>query len=812
MSYQLRVLKDNPMGFWNLESGSGTDKSCGLFVSGTRTFNNATVGAGVSSTDVLPICTGDNNAVKINSTSTSKVTIPNNYTIMYKGNEAKEFSLEFFVAFDSIPTSARILTIGSTLTLDFVDSVAVLAVTDSDSKTTYGYVDIPSYESQMNVCIQYSNKKFKLIINGLSETTATLYNGAYFKDTSSAATSIVFGPYAASGSGYYILDAIAIYPYLLSPQQIKAHLIWSMSDSNPTIYTIASGGGYINPDEEDGHVDQQYLYDKDDDWKSGTLDNLIVDKGVLTSRFIPKLKAYSPIENNPIEAYTTVSSKTGLVANSVTTSSLMKDFQSFFNPNTSVITAQLYYNSTGTIKKACYFYITGFSFGSLVVERMAGATQKVRIYSPKDSSIDIQFTVTTTGWKNLKIEFTGSQISVTFDGTTTTKASSYGNIEIAKSEAYFANYYEYDASSVLVSYPNDYPIANFSIFTKDSSRYTYFVAQNDYTIVGDLTVKFNSKNQVSQYGEWRTILPTISDSNIVATRLYATLTSNNISIYGSSDGVNWIKQGTRGEQLPGFVIGTTGSPTYLKITMDIENSEYARPAIDFMEIKLYSSLYASSHGSPFRLESYTPSLHTYQFRNRSHSLLARDLNFGVHFEPATSNVGEVPGMGIVNIPSGLTYRTVEFWFRVDSNPGATTNYILDTKTPSSAGLSHNASLILSLQGTDWTSTWINGQAWTSGSRQLVLDEIYHFVGVFSSDKSNEIYMNAKKDYTQQSNITFGYFSLYSGSKDQTFALKKYNKHLGLDSNSVVDSQTITLSDSAKVYKNNWQSALASIQS
>ena len=89
MSYQQRVIKDNPVGFWSLDaSNPAKDVSNGIFTSGSRALNDATLGSGVISSGISPlVCGGDAAVALVQSISNSNITyIPEyitNYDLKY---------------------------------------------------------------------------------------------------------------------------------------------------------------------------------------------------------------------------------------------------------------------------------------------------------------------------------------------------------------------------------------------------------------------------------------------------------------------------------------------------------------------------------------------------------------------------------------------------------------------------------------------------------------------------------------------------------------------------------------------------------
>ena len=791
MSYQDRVIRDNPVGFWILDSSPamGYDYSAGYFSSGVRTTNAATTGAGVIYNDVLPICTGGTNGARISSTSTSKITITNNYECFYKNTENETLSIEFWLNFVNIPVSSTIMSIGTSISFSFSDNIAKLTLTDSTSTTYNAYLNVEDYDSQLHVVVAYTKKSIFFYINGIKSTVINFTGN--FAET--ASHNIVFGP--ATLTDYFIIDCIAVYDYVLILDDIASHIIWATSNSNPQKYTIAQQGGVYDASDEDGLYINKYIYSNGNDWSNGYLNNCIVEGNSLTVKKIKALSAYNTSQSlTPSIGYTTQSSRTGLTTTGFN-SAVMQNFNKYFTPQNQVIQCQVYVSSVAS--REAYFSISGFSFGTLVLEKPTSSTN-LRIFSETDTSLDIIKTSLTTGWHDVKISFNGNSITLTVDGTlVATDILDTGTITLSDSSLYLGNYYS-SSTGAIVSSPTTSPIQNFSIFNDSDTR------ANTYSNTGNISIKLNNSLNVSQYAEWKIVLPLDETITIMASKLYYIKNSNNLSVYCSIDGSTWVKQGTQGEQIPALPLNAVGVPIYIKITMESLDSYYGRTKISYMELLTYSTLNSYSNGKIFSIKEYASGFnsHTYNLKNRAFNLLARPVNFGMHFEPVTGS--QVPGMAIINVPSGEVYQTIEFWFRIDTNAGASNNYILDINSPTAASLSHNASLVLNYAGADWSAVYINGQSYTNNSKTLVLGEIYHFMGVLSATKSDEIGINAKHNYTFHSNSTYGEICLYPDAKTQPFAQSKYNMQLGINKQIISDVQLATGQDNVNVYNYNWQ--------
>jgi hypothetical protein len=785
MTYQDAVIRDNPVGFWILDSPDIVDDySSGYFsTSGVRSFNNLTIGAGAVYNDVLPICTGGTNAVRINTGATSKLTISNVYNVFNTNTESSKFCIEFWLAFDNIPNNTNVLSIGSGITFNLSQNAATLSITDSSGFTYSCYLDVDTYLSQMHVAIYYSNRSAYFSVNGVPSTRINMNSASYFSGSSN---NFVFGP--ATSPDYFIIDCIAFYTYLLNAEQINGRIKLALTDRNPESYVIQNNGGYYSGGKEDGKVSQKFLFESNSSWTGGTLKNLIVNGNSLTVRRIAPLSMYNPSTFAINPDYSN-----GFKINASGDSAQLQSFEQYFNPQEEVITCQVYVTSETSEKPI--FSINGLSIGTLALVKPANSLS-LKLKASGDSAVNASVGSLTTGtWNNVIISITSGIITLTVNSTSSSNTLTNGNLIMYKSSLFLGNYYDDTSNS---PYASSVPVKNFSVFYKDDSRLS------DLTNTGNLSIKLISNLNISQYGEWQTILPISSDITINATRLFHDGNSNNIKIYGSTDASTWIQQGTVGEQIPGLAINTTGTSYFLKITMESIESYNVRPQIGRMELITYQTLNSFSHGKVFSIKEYIDGTvtHTYNIKPKNFNLLSRDKNFGIHFEPPTNNSNQVPGMAEVTV--GYDYQTIEFWFRVDTNAGATNNYIFDTDNTVNASLIHDASLVLTYTGSDISKVYINGYEYTSGSKTLVLGEIYHAMVVLNTTKTVKIYLNAKHNYSFHAHTTIGDLCIYSDAKNEAFATKKYRLKLGRNYQVITDTQYMLNADSAAVEASRWR--------
>jgi len=239
MSYQLKVIKDYPIGFWPLDEFSGTtalDRSgCG---------NNGTyVGSPIS--DILPLISGGISGTKI--TNTSSVTLPitkNYYGVTTtagmgtKYSSDNDFTVECWIYPSIVSASATpILSDNSNnIGLYWENGDIVFKVSATDSvryPVTYS-------KRALHIVGVYSVYSISLYVDGRLTANKSLADDFKFTNTT---LSLAIGPTTSSGDSF-VIDAPAIYRYSLSNASIQRHF----GDGNfsaPAIQVVAPDEGIL---------------------------------------------------------------------------------------------------------------------------------------------------------------------------------------------------------------------------------------------------------------------------------------------------------------------------------------------------------------------------------------------------------------------------------------------------------------------------------------------------------------------------------------------------------------------------------------
>ena len=219
MSYQLKVIKDHPIGFWPLDETSGTvaadSSGCG---------NNASyVGSPLS--NILPLVSGGGSGTKITNLSYLTVPITKNYygaTVQSAFGTSycsdNDFTMECWVSPSISSTYVTRLFGDATngIGLFWDNGHIVFKVSESE------FVISPLNYSKkaFHLVGKYTGSSIELYIDGVSVASKALTNFKFINST----ISLQIGPTTDAGD-HFIVDAPAVYRYSLSDKTIIRHYV-----------------------------------------------------------------------------------------------------------------------------------------------------------------------------------------------------------------------------------------------------------------------------------------------------------------------------------------------------------------------------------------------------------------------------------------------------------------------------------------------------------------------------------------------------------------------------------------------------------
>lgn len=260
MSYQLKVIKDYPLGFWPLDESSGTtasDKSgCG---------NNATY-VGSPASNILPLVSGGISGTNITNTAYITVPVTKDYyskvvesAFGTKYNSDSDFTMEVWFS-PSIESSSVVRLFGDTakgLGIFWENGDIIFSVSATESirhRVRYS-------KKTHHVVGLYNSKSISLYVDGEPVASKDLES---FKFTNTS-LSLQIGPTTVSGDTF-IVDAPAVYRYTLLPQSIKRHYLAGVI-SYPAVQVVyPEQGTYFALTDANKKVSFTYSYPQDKRW------------------------------------------------------------------------------------------------------------------------------------------------------------------------------------------------------------------------------------------------------------------------------------------------------------------------------------------------------------------------------------------------------------------------------------------------------------------------------------------------------------------------------------------------------------------
>jgi len=228
MSYQLKAIKDYPIGFWPLDESSGTiaaDRSgCG---------NNATY-VGSPASNILPLVSGGQSGTLITNTGYITVPITKDYysktvgaSFGTKYTSDNDFTIEVWIN-QSIESSSVVRLFGDT-----TNNIGLFwdngHISFKVSATEYVIAPVSYSKKTAHLVGIYTGEAIELYIDGISVDSKSLNK---FKFTNSS-LNLQIGPTTVSGDSF-IVDAPAVYRYALSNKKIFSHF----TDGNVTSSAI----------------------------------------------------------------------------------------------------------------------------------------------------------------------------------------------------------------------------------------------------------------------------------------------------------------------------------------------------------------------------------------------------------------------------------------------------------------------------------------------------------------------------------------------------------------------------------------------
>lgn len=324
MSYKQVVLRDNPISYWPFDGSSsirtyatllqeyedyqgyldneanyGVDKGSLVIEDVSNSGNHGAFTLGEPIFDgILPVVTNasyeENTAgCKIIDTSEIKITnIADSYDMFYHGTEELEFSIEFWISFDTPPKSENdILTIQGTdgvIGKIYADNDKIFFTVFGVNKNTADSVQyivskqITSWESQLHVYATYSKRSINIYVNSSNGTSQKLSSNFIFSIEFADRDKIKYFIGPAAVDNHYVINHFAFYDYILPQGVIQYHIIWGTNDAQPESFSRETTSSYFDIVDNESMFAYKQNFAEPYAYRLGIIDNLVTDKTGIT--------------------------------------------------------------------------------------------------------------------------------------------------------------------------------------------------------------------------------------------------------------------------------------------------------------------------------------------------------------------------------------------------------------------------------------------------------------------------------------------------------------------------------------------------
>jgi len=260
MSYSHKILKDHPIGFWQLDDSTAT----AIDISGCGN-NGVYTGSLPSQTKIMPMVSGGQYSAKITSLSNIQFAIINDYYAQTAGGgfgtldtADNEFTLECWI----LPKISS-----TNLTPIFIDSSNDLGIAWQNNNIifvigteTLEYT-VPETNKSIYVVCKYSVNSASIYLDGNLAISKTI-TGVPFENTQVLLKS---GP-TQNSADEFLIDNPAVYRYSLSEKQIKDHYL-SNQNTLPIQIAYPDNGEIFNIYDNGIRTSFTYNYPKDKSWQ-----------------------------------------------------------------------------------------------------------------------------------------------------------------------------------------------------------------------------------------------------------------------------------------------------------------------------------------------------------------------------------------------------------------------------------------------------------------------------------------------------------------------------------------------------------------
>lgn len=766
MSYSQLILSESPYGYWDLSSISIADVYSDLYTDefGVESILDLTPFG--NNADPSNAILGESKGILPNITYASKfdnissIDITNTYNLFLSGAEQNDATVElFFTIKDSSLTEPHhLVTIGN-----FLECYVLSDKIFVESQGQKVFISVPTWDNSNYLALVYQNRLLTMYINDRDPVSIQFENSFIFPDSSAPPLSL--GPSANANLDMYI-NALAVYTYPISTEQIQRRLNWSQLLSSQRGYSSIYNSDYFDIFPTSITPIEKIKITSDTNFNNSVLENLYYLDDTLYLKSVDNLQ---PTDANylldstgisftndcfiQIDNFMDITGGQNLTIRSQAKIESQTQEQTIlqFGPLSGYLYFRLYWASDGTVKASRSNYLD---------------IEEVILESSVVSDI--------SDYLDIAVNIDNGLLKIYVDGEEIVYGELFSQIDNLS----------YISIGNMVSGNSPFlgRIKNFTI-----DKFTEF-SDIDFTEVGFYTAKFNNSLGVSQVGRWSfSYTPDVSTVGSLVTFNSASknvaLEVNGSQIYESS------------------IIPSYNNESPQAVTFDAvittDDSENDIPILNDIFIVLYQDMYISSHQGKYSIETLPPGAsdtypicNPYITREYLVNPISKPNNLGIKFVPS-----ETTGAVILKNSDDANddISDLELIFKIDALPtGSTVYQIIDTDGLVGDGVYIDSSG-LNISGS--SSIYLDGLL-VSGSTSIMVDEFYHLFINFDTPISSEIYLGVNNSGQNIVMGSMGGIEIYqtSPSNISQYVLNKYNMYCGRIILSKTETQQVTITD------------------
>lgn len=680
MSYDLQVLRDNPIGYWSFNN---TNKDI------TRYANTATVSGSYTTP---PIIANGGYSLKVNSSTTATITnTAGKYECFSNNYQNRTFTIAFWLSLNnqlngsgagtytndqltllSIKNGATVI---GKIVYDYKSNTVRYTFPGTNNKDSYAVID--DFDKQYYIVATYSNGSHSIKINGRNGFIGLVSD--FSNMTSATKSNISFVIADTSTTSNFLTNSLAFYDYQISDEQIKRHILWAGNDEKPNFQgSISASTSIFTFLEENQDLGYAKTISGQDFLILGELDKLNVTDSGLTP-----LKLDTPTFNTNYDstASYTINSSSGI--NWSGSAGVDINFlPNYFNMTTG-FTLYMTVNRTSTGSYNEYLFgLSNVNGQSMFLEYNVpdgNTNYYLKMYDSYTGSTTTIVSLasgqsaSTAKISNVAVQFSGSLINLyTSDNSGVTASSTSGLPLNMNQNSILTLGNSYNSPKNLYSYIEDFGVTD---------QYFASVTSIPFGSVSNFIMPLTASASpflIKQRGTWIHQVPSVV---IPFYNFYGTVfdwkTMDNCQVLYSVDNGSTYNIVNRHQTASLYnTLGVAGNIA-VKVQIDTDYVlDQKNQSFNNFYYNVYGPMSLISDNEMYTLSSSTSSVSpNLRISNGTNNILARQKNFGVKFG------GELPTNALITVPTSSSYSAIEMWYRPDFIPTQTlrTNII---KNPS----------------------------------------------------------------------------------------------------------------------------------